>query len=153
MKESNMIKLVKAKRPINRIVVHCAATLEGKAFYAKDIDRWHRSQGWNGIGYHYVIDLDGKIETGRNIEVKGAHAGAYNYGSIGICYIGGLASDGKTAKDTRTPEQKESLRWLLEQMRRMYPTADICGHRDLPGVKKACPSFNVRNEYKDLQRP
>lgn len=148
MKEENKCRIQRANRAIIRIVVHCSATKEGQSFSKADIDRWHNANGWNGCGYHYVIGLDGKIELGRYIEDKGAHAGAYNTGSIGICYIGGLDKDGK-AKDTRTPEQKESLLWLLTEMHRLYPGAQLMGHRDLPGVKKACPCFDVRCEYYD----
>jgi len=147
MLESNKCKIVKAKRRITRVVIHCSATPEGKAFFKKDIDRWHSAKGWNGCGYHYVVDLDGKVETGRHIDVKGAHAGAYNEGSIGICYIGGMDAKNEKAKDTRTAAQKESLRWLVETMRKLYVNVEVCGHRDLPGVKKACPSYDVRGEY------
>lgn len=150
MKDENKCRIAKATRFINRIIVHCTATPEGKAFYAKDIDRWHRANGWAGIGYHYVVDLDGKVELGRSINSKGAHAGEYNYGSIGIVYVGGMTADNKKAKDTRTEAQKESLLWLLKEMKRMYPNAQFVGHRDLPGVKKACPCFDVKTEYKDL---
>lgn len=92
-------------RKINQIIVHCSATPEGKNFNANDIDRWHKERGFDCIGYHYVIDLDGTIEKGRPIEKVGAHVKGHNSNSIGVCYIGGLASDGKTPKDTRTVEQ------------------------------------------------
>lgn len=150
MKDENKIELRRAKRNVVRIVVHCSATPEGKDFRKADIDRWHRAKGWNGCGYHYVVDLDGKIERGRDIESIGAHAGVYNVGSIGVCYIGGVDKDGEP-KDTRTEEQKESLRWLLRMMRYLYPNVEIVGHRDLPGVAKACPSFDAKGEYKDLK--
>ena len=52
-------------RSIHYLVVHCSATIEGKDFDAKDIDAWHKKRGWSGIGYHYVIKLDGAIEKGR----------------------------------------------------------------------------------------
>ena len=149
MKDQNKCRIEKSRRFIKRIVVHCSATPEGKQFYAADIDRWHKANRWDGIGYHYVVDINGRVELGRTIHVQGAHAGVYNPGSIGICYIGGLDKDG-TAKDTRTQDQKESLQWLLSEMKRMYPNAEIVGHRDLPGVAKACPSFDAKSEYKNL---
>lgn len=153
MKEENKCRIQKTThRVIVRIVVHCSATQEGKDYRKADVDRWHRAKGWNGCGYHYVIGLDGKIELGRNIEDKGAHVGAYNPGSVGIVYIGGLDKWGK-AKDTRTEAQKESLLWLLTEMRRLYPSAVIIGHRDLPGVKKACPCFDAKKEYNALFPP
>lgn len=152
MKEENKCIIRKAKRSIYRIVIHCSATPEGKDFRKSDIDEWHNAKDWNGCGYHYVVDLDGKIELGRYIEDKGAHAGVYNQGSVGICYIGGMDKNNKKAKDTRTPEQKESLLWLIGMMRRLYPNAVVLGHRDLPGVSKACPSFDAYTEYKLINK-
>ena len=72
-------------------------------FNANDIDRWHKQKGWKGIGYHYVILLDGTVEQGRELEAVGAHCSGHNAHSVGICYIGGISKDGKP-KDTRTPQ-------------------------------------------------
>ena len=60
-------------RNIDSIIVHCSATKAGQDFTATDIDRWHRERGFNGIGYHYVIRLDGKLEKGRDVALAGAH--------------------------------------------------------------------------------
>lgn len=133
-------------RKITHIVIHCSATPEGKDFDAADIDRWHKQKGWAGIGYHYVVKLDGTVEMGRPLEKAGAHVAGYNANSVGIVYIGGVAKDGKTAKDTRTPAQKTALRTIVAEMRRRFPEAKVLGHRDFPGVAKACPSFDVRTQ-------
>ena len=118
-------------RTVTLIIVHCSANKAGSAIRMADIDRWHRSLGWNGCGYHYVIPTDGTIEVGRPEEVKGAHCKNHNSHSIGVCYIGGLADDGKTPKDTRTKAQKRALRTLLEELLGRYPKALIVGHHDL----------------------
>jgi len=60
-------------RAVNKIVIHCSATPEGRNVSASTIDGWHRKRGFNQIGYHYVIGLDGKIEAGRPVNVMGAH--------------------------------------------------------------------------------
>lgn len=60
-------------RKIDTIIIHCSATKAWQDFTAKDIDSWHRKRGFDGIGYHYVIRLNGKIEKGRNVEYPGAH--------------------------------------------------------------------------------
>ena len=118
---------------------------------AAQIDTWHRNRGWKlGIGYHYVVRRNGEIELGRPEYMVGAHCLNHNTHSIGVCYEGGLDARGQPA-DTRTAEQKASLRRLLEDLHRRYPRALIVGHHDLD-PKKACPCIeNVAREYADLQ--
>ena len=135
-------------RTIKKIIVHCADTSEGRDVRAAEIKRWHtKERGWNDIGYHYVIALDGTIEPGRPIEVAGAHCTGHNADSIGICYVGGCDKSMKP-KDTRTPEQKASLITLLKYLVTKYPGAKIYGHRDFSS--KACPSFDAKTEYAGL---
>ncbi|MBZ4674585.1 MAG: N-acetylmuramoyl-L-alanine amidase [Dysgonamonadaceae bacterium] len=131
-------------RRIDKIILHCSATPEGKHFTVADIDRWHRERGWKGIGYHYVIYLDGSIHKGRPEEIIGAHCSGQNAYSIGICYIGGLDASGK-AKDTRTPAQRKALRELVSDLKTRYPAATVHGHNEF--AKKDCPCFNVQNEF------
>lgn len=131
-------------RTINKIIIHCSATPEGKDFRAKDIDLWHRQRGFTGIGYHYVIDLDGKVEIGRDETRVGAHCVGQNQCSIGICYIGGLDKDGKIPKDTRTGAQKIALKTLVNSLKNKYPGASVHGHNEF--ANKACPCFNVSRD-------
>lgn len=131
-------------RKINEIIIHCSATPEGKDFTVSDIDRWHKQRGWKGIGYHYVIYRDGSIHPGRNETEIGAHCVGHNANSIGVCYIGGCAKDGKTPKDTRTSEQRSALRNLVNQLKSKYPNAAVHGHREF--AAKNCPSFDVKTE-------
>jgi N-acetylmuramoyl-L-alanine amidase len=137
-------------RTINKIIVHCSATQEGKDLDAAEINKWHLKRGWDGIGYHYVVLLDGVIEYGRSIYKQGSHVKGENEGSIGICYIGGVeskqGSNGEwIAKDTRTPEQKESLLLLLKTLKKMHPEATIHGHNEF--AAKSCPCFDAKKEY------
>lgn len=149
-------------RKINLIVVHCSATPEGRDVTAADINKMHIARGFKKIGYHYVVRLDGTVEMGRKENEIGAHAKGYNANSIGVCYVGGLASDGKTPKDTRTPAQKSALKKLLHTLKQRYPDARIVGHRDLsPDTNhngkvdkwewiKACPCFDAIPEYANI---
>lgn len=132
-----------------KIIIHCSATPEGRDISAADIDRWHRARGFRKIGYHYVVRLDGTLECGRAEHEDGAHCRqqSMNRRSISICYIGGYAPDGKTPRDTRTSAQKTTLLRLISDIRRRHGHLPVCGHRDIPGVAKACPCFNAIPEY------
>lgn len=130
-------------RHIRRIVIHCSATMPHQDIGVEQIDDWHKQRGWDGIGYHYVIRLDGVVEVGRPVAQVGAHARGYNSDSIGVCYVGGLNADGKP-DDTRTPEQKHFMLELMRHLVASHHPAYIDGHKDLPGVNKACPCFDVK---------
>lgn len=136
-------------RKITKLIVHCSATPEGRDVKTETIRDWHvNGNHWNDIGYHYVIELDGSIHNGRPESVIGAHCLGQNANSIGICYVGGLAEDGKTPKDTRTEAQKLALIKLLTGLKVKYPKATIHGHREF--AAKACPCFDAKNEYEHL---
>lgn len=143
------VGLQRSKRFINKIIVHCTATPEGRVETVESIRNMHKSQGWADIGYHYVVYLDGSIHNGRNVDIIGAHCYGYNANSIGVVYVGGCDKRMKS-KDTRTDKQKESLVKLLKDLRKLYPTAKIYGHKDLDKKGKDCPCFNAKEEYKNI---
>jgi N-acetylmuramoyl-L-alanine amidase len=131
---------------VNFIVVHCAATRPSMDIGANTIRRWHRQRGWLDIGYHYVIRRDGTVELGRPENIPGAHARPFNHLSLGICLVGGVTEDDVTIPEANfTPDQISALAALLLDMEERYPEAEVLGHRDLPNVRKACPSFDVRH--------
>lgn len=145
---ASVMGLKRSKRRITKIIVHCTATREGGHYTVDDIRRWHRQRGFSDIGYHYVVYLDGSVHEGRDVDISGAHCTNHNSNSIGVCYVGGVAMDGKTPKDTRTKEQKAALLSLLKDLRRMYPEACIHSHSDY--ANKACPSFDATYEYRNI---
>lgn len=165
------------KRTINAVVIHCAATPNNKSFKAADIDAMHKLRGFKrdsqacrnfnpelkSIGYHFVIDIDGTIETGRGLEEIGAHVQGSNAKSIGISMVG---------TDKFSEAQWLSLRTCLINLagtilNRTMMTADaalqsykdmgisVKGHRDYsPDINgdgiiertewiKICPGFDV----------
>lgn len=142
------------------IVIHCSATKEGKDLNVDDIRKMHLNRGWRDVGYHYIITLDGKIQSGRKPFEIGAHAKGHNKNSIGICYIGGLDKNGKV-KDTRTPNQKAALNKIVSSLKTVFGIGKVLGHRDLSkdldgdGViephefMKQCPCFDAIKEYKE----
>ena len=132
-----------SKRAIKEVIIHCSATAEGKDYTINDIKKWHLARGFSDIGYHYVIYRDGSVHIGRNVDISGAHCTGHNSNSIGICYIGGVTSDGKTAKDTRTEAQKKALVNIVKDIITKYHlTLDkVYGHYQF--ANKACPSFKI----------
>lgn len=129
------------------LTIHCAATPEGRHVTHEQITEWDKSK-FGQTSYHWVVELDGSTHRTLRDDQKGAHVGGKNTGNIGICYIGGV--DKKlNPKDTRTEAQKKSLLTLIRTYKERYPGITIRGHRDWPGVKKACPSFDVRAWLKE----
>lgn len=141
---------LKARSATTRIVLHCAATPEGKDYSVDAIHRAHLARKFSGIGYNFVIYRDGSIHQGRPEWAAGAHTSGYNSTSIGICYVGGMDAQNKHAKDTRTEAQKESLLALVHELmvKHKIPLTKVCGHYQF--ANKACPSFKIetfRKEY------
>lgn len=155
-------------REIREVIVHCTATRPEVKADVEAIDGWHKARGFHKqaksghyCGYHFVIAPDGTIERGRWMSEMGAHVVGHNARSIGVVYAGGLDRHG-VAVDTRTPEQKDALVWLLGHLKERWPKAEIKGHRDCSPDKnhngkiekwewlKDCPCFDAKEEYKDL---
>jgi len=130
---------------IRTLTVHCAATPEGRANTAQQVNEWDIAK-FGQVSYHWVIELEGKAVRGLLDTQKGAHTGMHNTGNIGICYVGGTTTlnAGAKPKDTRTPQQKITLARLIREYQAKHPGIVVLGHRDWPGVNKACPSFNVK---------
>lgn len=130
---------------IDTIFIHCTATPGGKDVTVAEIDSWHRERGFDMIGYHYVIDNQGKIHKGRELTQVGAHAKGHNANSIGIAYVGGVDDD-NNAKDTLRPIQKNAMSTLLLALKCVLQTPlKVKGHREVSN--KACPSFDVKEKF------
>lgn len=126
------------------IVIHCAATRPSQDVGAADIRKWHKAKGWADIGYHWVIRRNGKIEKGRAENLVGAHEPTRNRNSVGVCLVGGVSEkDFTKAENNFTPEQWAALEKLVKDVQTRYPKTKVMGHRDCPGVRKACPSFDA----------
>lgn len=142
-------------RPINEIIVHCAATknewMEGRKTSEKvnEIRKWHKNQGWNDIGYHFLIDRDGTVANGRDVSLVGAHVSGHNTGTIGVCLIGGYYSKEKDPfLKNYTVAQEKALKDLLAKLKKQYPAiTKITGHNQY--AAKACPGFYVPSWLKE----
>ena len=122
---------------ITKLIVHCSDTDDNHNIGAKEIHEMHLSFGWDGIGYHKIINRTGMIQNGRPEYWVGAHAKGINENSLGVCLIG---------RKKFTKEQYNSLESLLRIWKNTYKNAIIVGHRDAIKTNKTCPNFNV-NEW------
>lgn len=128
--------------PITHLTIHCAATPEGRDVRAEQLTQWDNAK-FGQTSYHWVIELDGSTHRTLRDDQLGAHVGGHNTGNVGICYVGGMDANMHNPKDTRTDAQKKSLLTLIRTYKANYPSLVIRGHRDWPGVNKACPSFDM----------
>lgn len=134
--------------PIKFLTLHCAATPEGRDVKAGTISAWDVAK-FGQVSYHWVVELDGSAVRTLGDAVKGAHVGKANSGNIGVCYVGGMDKGNAKPKDTRTEAQRATLLRLVNEYKAKVPGLIVRGHRDWPGVAKACPSFNATVEYGD----
>lgn len=139
------------------LVLHCTATPEDREVTSGEIRHWHTDpvkkggRGWKQVGYTDMIHLDGTVErlvrNNEDAEVDPWEvtngAKGYNTVSRHVVYVGGVSKDGKTAKDTRTEAQLKAMTAYVRDFHERFPQIRIVGHGELPGVKKACPSFDV----------
>lgn len=157
--------LLTLKREVDTCVWHCTATVEGQNITSQEIERWHIKRGFNEIGYNLVFLLNGDVVMGRDWNKIPAHVAGANSKTLGFTYVGGLDKN-KKPKDTRTPQQKDSMLYvskLLKDYQELLKNKnfDFNGHRDYSPDKngngiiepwewmKACPCFDVKTEIKD----
>ena len=132
---------------IRFLVLHCSATRCNQDYSVEQLRRDHKARGFHDIGYHFYIRKDGKMTQHRKLLEVGAHARPYNRCSIGICYEGGLDEQGKPC-NTLNSLQFERIKELLVVLKRLFPKAEIVGHRDLPGTSpKECPCFEAKEVF------
>lgn len=122
-------------RYIDSIIVHCSDTPNNRDVTVEEIRGWHvKGNGWDDIGYHFIIYRNGDLMTGRPVRIAGAHCYGYNSNSIGICLIG---------RDKFTKAQFNALRNLDRVLQGVFGDLSRYGHRDL-NKYKTCPNFDVK---------
>lgn len=130
--------------PINFIMHHTGGSdanplADTSHHTANMIETWHLQKGWDGLGYTFVIEKDGKIWRGRPEHRSGAHTVNHNSSSIGICLTGNFDAT------FPTKEQEESFKELYKYLVKIYGQLPINYHRDF--APKSCPGKNITKDY------
>jgi hypothetical protein len=129
-------------RDIKRIVVHVSDSPDNREdIDAAEIDRWHKQNGWSGIGYHKIVIKGGAIENGRPESVAGAHVAGHNADTLAICWVG---------RNDCQDAQKESMKKQILEWCDKYGISidDVYGHYELAPGGKTCPNLDM-NEFRD----
>lgn len=140
------------KRSLNKldeIIIHCTDTPCTRDYSRFEIASMHIQRGFEDIGYHYLIHLDGELEVCRPICYVGAHCKGRNLYSVGVAYVGGRDERGNNC-DTRTSCQRQSLLSLMDDLFYFYPSIHLVHGHHYWNHHKLCPCFDVESEYKDL---
>ncbi len=129
-------------REVNKIILHCSDTKTSQSFDISDIDLWHRKRGWDCVGYHYYIKLDGTLQPGRDLNKKGSHCYSQNSKSVGICFEGGLNPDG-SKWDEPLNEQLLTYDVLKAYLDSVFGSLPVHGHYEFSD--KDCPNFIIED--------
>ena len=125
---------------IKYLIIHHSAVSRKKNCEQFDaINNYHKRKGWGMIGYHYLIEPDGRIKIGRTESQTGAHCIGRNHDSLGICLTGNFDIEDPTK------EQEKSLKILLSDLSEGYPKAQIKYHRDF--ANKTCPGKLISDDW------
>lgn len=134
---------MKSRLKTTEIVVHCSDTPDNRKVTAEDIADMHLDRGWEDIGYHFVLERDGGVCEGREIDLRGAHVRGANHKSVGVCLVG---------RSKFTWMQLSSLKTLIEALLEEYKlplSAVRCHYEYESAIKqgKTCPNIDKAHLY------
>lgn len=95
------------------------------------------------IGYHFGVDLSGKIYEGRYIGVKGSHLTKYNTGVIGIVFIADLDHQWYDFDDSMTRGALSGVITLIKALQEQFPKiTTLGGHKEWKNnLERSCPGI------------
>jgi hypothetical protein len=146
------VRLADPMRGISHITVHhdgmppvSLNSMSAVANRLEVIRNGHRGRGWADIGYHYIIDPDGRVWEGRSIQLQGAHVKDQNPQNLGILVLGNFEQQQPTSRALTTLDT-----FLVAQARQYHiPPSRIYTHQELAST--ACPGRNLQR-YMDQTR-
>ena len=124
------------------LAIHCSATPATMDIGVEKIKEWHvKENGWEDVGYHFIITRSGELQKARPEEYQGAHAPKVNFRSLAVCLIGGTDNN-QQWENNFTDEQFTTLKSLILDLTERYEIKKILGHYQVD-YRKECPSFDV----------
>lgn len=147
-----LAELRATSRPITQFIAHWAGTYTNQNLGADEIHQWHLDKGWSGIGYHYVIRRDGRLQRGRPLDRTGAHSGAYGHNnySIGITFMAGYNCPSGTpnpnryiSSDSINSQQMATFKMFCQGFYDVWPGGQALGHYHTTDKGKVDPGFDV----------
>lgn len=150
---------VKPMNGVRRITVHhegsTVFTAQDERVVAARIEsirnahlgRRTKGEPWADIGYHYVIDPQGRIWEARSTQYQGAHAEDENEHNIGVMVLGNFE------RQQPTPAALATLdRFVVEQMRRYnVPITRVFTHQELG--RTSCPGRGLQGHMLAARGP
>lgn len=99
--------------PVTHFIVHHSAGGNGATDFAAVVasywDLHVNTNGWDDIGYNWLIDPNGIVYEGRGSGISGAHFSCANENTTGICLVGNFSS--VAPSDTALSSLKQLLAW------------------------------------------
>jgi len=125
-----------------------AAELGDAAERIEHIRLSHTRKGWGDIGYHYLVDREGRIWQGRSLAWQGSHVKGSNEGNIGICCLGNFEVEQPSRR------QLDALKVLLRRLSGQHGIDPACvrTHQEWPGAHTACPGRNLQSAFERAWR-
>lgn len=136
---------MKPRKSTNRIIFHHSLTHGGDAAALR---KYHiEVNGWDDIGYHFVITRAGEIQPGRDIKMIGSHALGRNADSIGVCLIGNFFFEEPTV------DQLNAVKKIYHDVCRAYSKNLLVEFHRPAYFPNACPGPRMdRKKFLDMLR-
>lgn len=149
----------KRRATTTRIILHDSHTTPDITS-GDEVPRWKAlardgalRMGLLDIGYHLIIERDGTVAEGRDIELVGTHTPGHNMDSIGVCLVGGRL-DMDTSGDNFTSDQWAALFSSIYELKGRFGALDVLGHSEVQRYRNRalpnCPPVDMEDVRQEL---
>lgn len=139
-------------RPLNQVkylAIHHTAGPDSQT--PEQIANFHiSSNGWGGIGYHFLVAKDGAVFYVGDISTARANVANINEQVIGICLIGNF-TEGRTPANPQIDSLNKLGDFFINyaDLSNVKSWDAVLGHKELPGQSTICPGDDW-NSWKNL---